>query len=268
MRLLRPEPDFDGFFSRLAAGAPPVLLLDYDGTLAPFRERRQEARPYPGVPQRLEQLQEAGTKIVLISGRRAAEVRRMLGLRRPVEVWGAHGRERLGANDEYWVAPFPPRAEAALQAIAVQLTASGLPAAVEIKPGSLALHWRGLEPGVARAVKHAALTLWQRCASDARLSLLLFDGGVEFRVSRPHKGDAVNAICNEAPPDAAIAYLGDDLTDEDAFRALRGRGLTVLVRPEFRETLADLWLAPPDELDEFLNLWLTTTGGATCRTLQ
>jgi trehalose-6-phosphatase len=52
-----------------------------------------------------------------------------------------------------------------------------------------------------------------------------------------------------------VAYLGDDLTDEDAFRALKGKGLSVLVRKESRTTEADCWLKPPDELLDFLKKW-------------
>jgi trehalose-6-phosphatase len=53
-----------------------------------------------------------------------------------------------------------------------------------------------------------------------------------------------------------VAYLGDDSTDESAFQAMQGRGLTILVRPIWRETAAQLWLQPPDELRDFLGLWL------------
>ncbi|MBU1936081.1 trehalose-phosphatase, partial [bacterium] len=60
---------------------------------------------------------------------------------------------------------------------------------------------------------------------------------------------------------ATVAYLGDDLTDEDAFRVLKGKGLGVLVRPEFRPTTADLWLQPPDDLIEFLKNWITICRG-------
>ena len=72
-----------------------------------------------------------------------------------------------------------------------------------------------------------------------------FDGGLEIRVAGPGKGDAVRAILKEAGPGAAVAYLGDDQTDEDAFHALKGIGLTVLVRPQSRPTAADVWLQPP-----------------------
>lgn len=52
-----------------------------------------------------------------------------------------------------------------------------------------------------------------------------------------------------------MAYLGDDLSDEGAFIALEGRGLTVLVRHELRPTVTQAWLLPPDELLVFMTRW-------------
>jgi len=56
-----------------------------------------------------------------------------------------------------------------------------------------------------------------------------------------------------------VAFLGDDLSDESAFRAVQRagrRGLSVLVRREWRDTAAEVWLRPPTELKEFLLRWL------------
>jgi trehalose-6-phosphatase len=64
-------------------------------------------------------------------------------------------------------------------------------------------------------------------------------------------------LLSEAGPDTAIAYLGDDMTDEDAFAVTKLRGVGVLVRPEFRETAADIWIRPPHELLAFLSHWHT-----------
>jgi trehalose-6-phosphatase len=55
-----------------------------------------------------------------------------------------------------------------------------------------------------------------------------------------------------------VAYLGDDLTDEDAFAAVGDRGLSFLVRGEARASNARYWLRPPEELLEFLDGWLAS----------
>ena len=68
-------------------------------------------------------------------------------------------------------------------------------------------------------------------------------------------GDFVKQILNECSRDEVIAYLGDDLTDEDAFKELKDKGLSVLVRKTYRETVADCWLKPPNELLDFLHNW-------------
>ena len=60
---------------------------------------------------------------------------------------------------------------------------------------------------------------------------------------------------------APVAYLGDDVTDEEPFRSLNGRGLTVLVRPTYRFTAAQYWLRPPDDLQRFLHDWIRAGQG-------
>ena len=92
------------------------------------------------------------------------------------------------------------------------------------------------------------------------MSLLAFDGGVELRPREPNKGSVVRSLLGAQKPPAAFAFLGDNRTDEDAFvavrEAMRGRSaLSVLVRPEWRPTAADVWLRPPEELLEFLQAW-------------
>ncbi len=62
----------------------------------------------------------------------------------------------------------------------------------------------------------------------------------------------MDTVLSEMDRETAAAYLGDDTTDEDAFKAIHGRGIGVLVRPQFRATAADFWLQPPEELLDFL----------------
>jgi trehalose 6-phosphate phosphatase len=113
----------------------------------------------------------------------------------------------------------------------------------------------------AEQLRTTILKLWTPLTSKYPFRILNFDAGVELMTIGRDKGNAVNDILGEVDGSAAVAYLGDDQTDEDAFRALKGKGLAVLIRPEFRPTDADVWLQPPAELIEFLEEWQRASGG-------
>ncbi len=85
---------------------------------------------------------------------------------------------------------------------------------------------------------------------------------MELRVAHPNKGDTVSSILEGLYPDVKVAYLGDDLTDEDAFRTLTNRGLTV-GRRAFRKTCAQIWLKPPLDLIGFLEQWRSCVSAST-----
>ena len=135
--------------------------------------------------------------------------------------------------------------------------AANLTALSEIKPGGIAVHWRGLPPAEIEKIQSRVQEGWAPFAATPGIKLVHFDAGLELRVAHPDKGDAVAAILHSFNLQAPIAFLGDDFTDEDAFRVLGSRGLSVLVRPEYRETKADIWLKPPEELIAFLQQWLS-----------
>jgi len=140
------------------------------------------------------------------------------------------------------------------------LCSAGLEARLETKPGAIAVHWRGLSSTERKAIEAKVRKFSEQLVNEHGLQLLPFDGGLELRAPGKTKGDAVSAILAECGKGVAAAYLGDDQTDENAFRAIKGRGLGVLVRPEPRPTLADVWLRPPDELGRFLRDWLAACG--------
>src|SRR6185295_9999743 len=90
---------------------------------------------------------------------------------------------------------------------------------------------------------------WQALAEGAAVELIEFDAGLELRAQGHNKHHAVKTVLSETPGEAAVAYLGDDLTDEDAFAAVKiAHGLAVLVRAAPRPTRADVWIRPPQEL--------------------
>lgn len=240
-----------GFFSRFQSSAVPALLLDYDGTLAPFTERRLDARPYPGVLPLLQSIAARGTRLVVISGRPCEEVLSLLRLEPAPEVWGLHGRERRLPDGTQVRRTVDEHGRRALKALGAWFARSGFADCCEQKAASLALHWRGRPLATREALR--------MCAAQApgreRFRVLPFDAGMEFCLPGADKGDAVRGVLDELGDRAVAAYLGDDVTDEDAFREIKGRGLGVLVRAQPRSTAAEAWLKPPDELLAFLGAW-------------
>lgn len=247
------------FFCGFAGGPRPLLLLDYDGTLAPFRLDRFKARPWAGVRELLGRIQrQERTRMVVITGRPAAEIAPLLMLDPPLEVWGLHGAERLFPDGRRELQPVPAATGQELDEVREQLKRYSLGGLFEDKPNAAVMHWRGASPRKARLIEQRALRLFEPLARMDGLALLKFEDGVELRVGRD-KGGAVEAIVDEAGQGRPVAYLGDDLTDEAAFRALdqaEGPHLSVLVCRQWRETAADVWLRPPAELRAILERWL------------
>jgi trehalose-phosphatase len=256
------------FMDKVAESERSALLLDYDGTLAAFSVDRQDALPYPGVVPTLREIMRSGrTRVVVVTGRSAHEVVPLLGIDPHPEVWGAHGLEQLKPDGGYEVPPLDEEVSEALTDADQWLIAQGFEALAEHKPGSIAVHWRGLPDSRAAEIWQQVLRGWFPIAQKKLMSILEFDGGVEMRVPDVDKGDSVRTIIQGMDSKAPIAYLGDDATDERAFDALRDRGLSVLVRAEWRKTSAKLWLRPPDELLEFLTLWMEAVTGRNRRSL-
>lgn len=261
MNTLARQSIYESFLDHLRSAPSRILLLDYDGTLAPFQTDRDHAFPYPEVPGLLGGIIERETRVVLISGRPARELLVLSGIHPHPEIWGSHGLERLKQDGTYEAESLPAEQETGLLQAAEALRVEGLESQVELKPGGVALHWRGLDASGIERLKSKIQQLWTPLLQQYSLRLLDFDGGIELRGSRKDKGNAVSTILGESSSNAALAYLGDDRTDEDAFRALKGKGLTALVRPQARTTAADIWLRPPEELVQFLKDWLNACGG-------
>ncbi|MGH9606521.1 MAG: trehalose-phosphatase [Terracidiphilus sp.] len=251
------------FLSGLARSAHRLLLLDYDGTLAPFRTDRFKAQPWPGVRELLTQIQRQGrTRMVVVSGRPAAEIAPLLGLDPPLETWGLHGMERVYPDGRRELEELPASTVQKLGELREELQRDSFGGLFEDKPNAAVMHWRGAAAEDAAEIERKTLALFEPLAHVDGLRLLKFEAGLELRAGRD-KGGAVEAILREASAEApgavAAAYLGDDLTDEEAFRTLNaaaGVHLTALVRAEKRETAASVWLRPPGELLKFLEMWL------------
>lgn len=245
----------DAFFDGFAGGQRPLLLLDYDGTLAPFRVDRFTARPWAGVRELLGQIQRQGqARMAVITGRPAAEIAPMLALESPLEVWGLHGAERLYSDGRRELEAAPAATQARLEELRARLRRDSLGGLFEDKANGVVMHWRGASRKKAEQIERRTRALFEPLARMEGLALLEFEAGLELRVGR-NKGGAVDAILAEEG-NGPVAYLGDDLSDEAAFRAVNRVGLSVLVRRAWRETAAAVWLRPPVELKDFLRRWV------------
>lgn len=248
-------------WSDLATKRQAALLLDYDGTLAPFQINPAEARPYPGIEPLLNRIGALpNDRLIIVSGRWLDDLRPLLKLNFQPEMWGCHGRERLLSNGQHTLLPVREDAVSALaKADEWEDTILALGGRMERKPGSVAFHWRNLAPDHRQTLQQELRMRFATLVPANELIWHEFDGGVELRAGGADKGQVVRQILAEidvAEGGYGMAYLGDDHTDEDAFAALSTRGCSILVRATWRDTAANTWLRPPEEVLAFLTRWL------------
>lgn len=239
------------------SGAHAMLVaLDFDGTLTPIVAHPDEAELARDVAVVLDRLvHRADTKVAIISGRALDDVRRRTGVAGIVYA-GNHGLEMEGPGIAFEHAE-ATRARPALQTVARRLTeilrdVSG--AWVEDKGLSVTVHYRNVaDPRTelrvrARVIPLVAAFPVLRCTEGKKV--------VEVRPAvRWDKGQALLWLAGHAdlPDRAPRIYLGDDRTDEDAFRVLVGDGAGVVVADTPPgDTAARAWLASPAEVKVLL----------------
>ncbi len=254
--LVGTRPPTDEFWERWRDARRRLLLLDYDGTLAPFRATRARARPAPGIVPALRRTLAAGAaEVAIVSGRPAGDVPPLLG-GLDVEVVGGHGWEVRRPGGRLERRPLHPAQTAALAEAERRVAEAGLSRRLERKYASLAVHTRGLAPDRALRIEVAARRIFAAIErrGEADIEGRGFDGGIELRARGADKGSAVRALLERLGPGGYAVYLGDDQTDEDAFEAIEasGRGAGILVRADERATRASFRIAGPREVAGFI----------------
>jgi trehalose-phosphatase len=240
----------------VAAAPHRLLMLDYDGTLAPFHDRRGEAQVARGMWDRIERIARlCGTTVAVISGRSLPDLVGLAG-GLPVTLVGEHGwalRRPGGRSEEH---PVPPECAARLRRAAEAADAAGWGARIERKRASIVLHARGLPPDQADALLRAGRAAWRAHAARDDLRLQDIDGGLELRARARDKGMAARDLIASSPVGVLAVFLGDDATDEDAFREVQGAGFGIRVGPAQRATLAGGRLPSVEAVALFLERWV------------
>jgi trehalose 6-phosphate phosphatase len=249
------------FWSRVRSAEFRFLGLDYDGTLAPFHVDPWEARPFPSVKETLKALQETRrTTLAIISGRPVAEVRHLLG-NLGITLIGSHGFELL-RPDGMLLFRHPGAEQRAGLKIARGLAVGlGFEKQLETKIASVAFHTRGVNDGLASRLEEQIFAVWLHLTDEYDLECRKFNGGVEIRATGWHKGDALSSLLEVQPEGTFAVYVGDDETDEDAFRRIQTHGVGIRVGSPAIPTAALGFLEDCQAVLDFLNTWLAITSG-------
>ncbi len=233
-----------------------LLMLDHDGTLALLQAVRADAIPPPRTLELVERIAtSAGTAVAIVSGRPVHELKALVGPL-PLTLVGEHGWESCDLSGRVARYALPEGAAAQLEHAEELARHAGLESYLECKRSSLAVHTRGLERAAAHDVEAVATRVWDAERVGRSMRLVRFDGGLELRLLGHDKGSAVAQLLERERPGTLAVYLGDDLTDEDAFEAVRDLGFGVRVGAPDRPTVATGWLAGPGEVAAFLEEWL------------
>ncbi|MGH7689160.1 MAG: trehalose-phosphatase, partial [Gemmatimonadaceae bacterium] len=243
----------------LAARPAAVVFLDYDGTLTPIVARPEDAKLSPQTRAALVQAaRNPALDVVIVSGRSLDDVRKRVGVPGITYV-GDHGFQIDGPGislrhegQEHY--------RAAIDAAARRLEALDISGAqVERKWATVSYHVRHVEAGERPDAEHRAEQILRRLHLRVTHGKMVIEG-------RPpldwHKGQAVLYVLMQRhgadwPSRARALYIGDDVTDEDAFQSLRGIGRSIQVSPNVATTTtaADYRLPDPKAVLQLLR-WL------------
>jgi len=227
-----------------------VFFLDYDGTLTPIVSRPDLAVLKPEMRDAVSRLSKKH-RVAIVSGRMREDVQRLVGID-GLFYAGSHGFDIQGPGFSL----VEPKAQKTIPLVArvteeLKKEVGNIKGVlIEEKKFSMAVHYRMTDP---REVPHIR-EIVDRVVGEHRESLRLMCGKMVFEIL-PNiewdKGKAIRWIMEALKLDwkeVRVFYIGDDTTDEFAFRTIRTRGTGILVSEENRPSAADYGLSTPEDV--------------------
>lgn len=256
---------WEAFSSEIKAASHILFLSDYDGTLTPIVGRPDEALLSSGVREKLRALAEKPAfSVGIITGRLLSEVKALVEIE-GIYYAGNHGLEIEGPGLSF-IKPEAKAARAEIEDIVRQLSTrlAGIEGViVEDKGLSLSVHYRLVKESQEQVVAETFREVTSPRLRDGKIRV---SSGKKVLEVRPpidwHKGKAVETIKkelekvigNEIKP---VIYLGDDTTDEDAFKVLhRPQGWSIYVGQENPSSNAEYFLKSTVEVETLLSRML------------
>lgn len=267
---------------QLTGADSALIALDFDGVLAPLQDNPELSRMLPESAQAIAGLSILpATRVALVSGRDVTTLRRLADP--PVGVWlvGSHGAEvELGSSPVPEVSMTSPEVsteeqqmltaiDAHIESFELDLSAgsgsevrsgsdiqtgsdmrtgSDTEVRVERKPFSRTVHTRGLDEEFASAL-HAHVIAVQ--AEYPGIRVIEGHDITELAVKTATKGDGLRSLIAAGSP-SAVLYLGDDVTDEDAFAELENLTTSLSIKVGPAPTRAPWRITDPDAVAELL----------------
>ena len=235
-----------------------VFFFDYDGTLTPIVQQPDLAKISPEMKEIIRQLS-LKYKLAIVSGRGRRNLQSLVDI---PEIFyaGDHGLDIIGPD----ISMTHPKVKKFLPLIqniskSLDKSLSHIPGViVEKKKMSVAIHYRQVSKEDLPGLKLPLKKILKENREDIRLlkgkKVVEFLPNIEW-----NKGKAVLWILNTLGLDWSehkIFYLGDDTTDEDAFRILRTRGTSILIAEKAEKSAADFRLSSPEEVKCWLKYFL------------
>ena len=212
----------------LIARVPQLLIAcDYDGTLAPIVEDPSAAQPLPEAVAAVRALAALPqTTVAVVSGRALRDLATLSRLPSEVHLVGSHGSE-FDIGFVQRLAPELVDLRTRIQKAIEEIVANKPGVRLEPKPASIAVHTRTAAPADADAVREA---IFEGPASWAGVHVTQGKEVVELLVLQTHKGTAVDALRMQLSA-SAVLFVGDDVTDENAFAHLHGPDIGIKIGP-------------------------------------
>ena len=243
-------------------GKKLVVFFDYDGTLTPIVERPELAVLAAGVRQTIKKLAKH-YPVAVISGRDLKDVQNLVDLDN-IFYAGSHGFEIAAPKGQHWEhqsgKEFLPVLDRAEKSLRDRLEKKIQGVQVERKKFSIAVHYRRAEAGKTQEVEEAVDQVKEENAGLRKSS------GKKIFELQPdidwNKGKALLWLLEQLGldgPGVLPFYLGDDITDEDAFRVLKDRGIGIAVQEKPAPTAARYLLRNPEEVEKFLTALIACT---------
>lgn len=231
-----------------------LFFFDFDGTLAPIGPDPDKVELQQNTKKQLQKLSE-DFPVAIVSGRDRADIESKIGIEN-LYYAGSHGFDISGPNGTSHLHPEADRLIPLIEETGKEFKEKMLnyeEVWVELKKFAVAIHYRMAEEETVKQV-HEEIRSTMQGKDD-----LIWDEGKGIVEIKPavdwHKGKAVLWLMEHLEIDTHQAlpiYLGDDTTDEDAFQALKGKGISILVDGDSQQTHADYLLESQRDVSDFI----------------